>query len=232
MSSQPGAAAPPFTRADLARAQRDLMRDGRWANARVEKVTLDGAEWTFKDFSSRSFLVRNSIGRFLSRRERRALELLAGIPGIPGEAFRVDGHAIAARYLSGTVLAKLPPERVDTAFLEAYESFLASVHARGIVHLDTGGGSNMLMLDDGRPGLIDFQAAVFTARLPGALRRLLEDIDMAGLYKKWAVWQPHTLTAQRRAVLERMQHWRRFWVLRGYFGMKKKYRAGSHGVGS
>jgi hypothetical protein len=37
--------------------------------------------------------------------------------------------------------------------------------------------------------------------------------------------------AQRREC-ERMQHWRRFWVLRGYFGMKKKYRPGSHGAGS
>jgi hypothetical protein len=232
MSPQPGAAAPPFTRADLARAQRDLLRDGRWANARVERVTLDGVEWTFKDFSSRSFFVRNSIGRFLSRREWRALKLLAGIPGIPGEAFHVDGHAIAARYLRGRVLAELTAEQVDTAFLESYESFLAAVHARGIVHLDTGGGSNMLMQSNGRPGLIDFQAAVFTRRLPAAVRRLLEHIDMAGLYKKWAVWQPQTLTPPRRAVLERMQRWRRFWVLRGYFGMKKKYRPGSHGVGS
>lgn len=225
-------AAPAFTRADLARAQRELLRDGRWANARVERVTLDGVEWTLKDFSSRSFFVRNSIGRLLSRRECAALGLLSGLPGIPAEAFRVDGHASAARYLHGTVLAKLPPERVGTDFLQAYEAFLGAVHARGIVHLDTGGGSNMLMLADGRPGLIDFQAAVFTARLPGAVRRLLEDIDMAGVYKKWAIWQPQTLGAQRRAVLERMQHWRRFWVLRGYFGMKKKYRAGSHGVGS
>lgn len=224
--------AAPFTRADLARADRELLRDGRWANARVEKVTLDGVAWTFKDFSSRPFLVRNTIGRFLSRREWRALSRLAGIDGVPGDAFRVDCHAIAARYLSGTLLAKLSAERADTAFLEAYETFLAAVHGRGIVHLDTGGGSNMLMQDDGRPGLIDFQAALFTARLPGGVRRLLEDIDMAGLYKKWALWQPGTLGPQRRAVLERMQRWRRFWVLRGYLGMKKKYRPGSHGIGS
>ncbi|MBK6866005.1 MAG: hypothetical protein IPG91_22120 [Ideonella sp.] len=224
--------ATPFTRADLERSERELLRDGRWANARVEKVTLGSVEWTFKDFSSRSFLVRNTIGRFLSRRELLALQRLAGIPGVPGQAFRVDAHAIAARYLRGTLLAKLPAERVSTAFLEAFEAFLKTVHARGIVHLDTGGGSNMLMRDDGRPGMIDFQAAVFTARLPGSVRRLLEAIDLAGIYKKWAVWQPQTLGAQRREVLERMQHWRRFWVLRGYFGMKKKYRPGSHGAGS
>jgi hypothetical protein len=64
---------------------------------------------------------------------------------VPGQAFRVDAHAIAALYLRGTLLAKLPAERVSTAFLEAFEAFLKTVHARGIVHLDTGGGSNMLM---------------------------------------------------------------------------------------
>lgn len=221
-----------FGRADLARAQRELLRDGRWANARVEKVTLDGVAWTLKDFSSRPFIVRNTIGRFLSRREWLALTRLAGIDGVPAQAFRVDGHAIAARYLSGTVLAKVAPEQVGSAFLESFEALMTAMHARGIVHLDTGGGSNMLMQADGRPGLIDFQAALFTAHLPGGVRRLLEDIDMAGLYKKWVLWQPQTFGARRRAVLERMQRWRRFWVLRGYFGMKKKYRPGSHGVGS
>ena len=50
-----------FSRSDLARAERELLRDGRWANARVEKVTLDGVAWTFKDFSSRPFFVRNTI---------------------------------------------------------------------------------------------------------------------------------------------------------------------------
>ena len=121
-----------FSRSDLARAERELLRDGRWANARVEKVTLDGVAWTFKDFSSRPFFVRNTIGRFLSRREWLALSRLSGIDGVPGQAFRVDGHAVAAHYLSGTVLAKLPGEQFGTAFLESYEALLAAVHARGI----------------------------------------------------------------------------------------------------
>ena len=33
----------PFTRADLARAEHHLLRDGRFANARVERVRLDAA---------------------------------------------------------------------------------------------------------------------------------------------------------------------------------------------
>ncbi|MFO1395289.1 MAG: hypothetical protein U1F09_16190, partial [Steroidobacteraceae bacterium] len=178
----------PFSRADLERASRDLIRDGRWANARVERVTLDGVQWTVKDFSPRSAWVRNTIGRFMSRRELRALQRLQGVAGVPGDAFRLDAHAIAARYLPGRNLGKVDADAVTTPFLQAFEALFAEVHARGVVHLDTGGGANMLMLDDGRPGLIDFQAAVITKRLPARLRQWLEAIDRAGLYKKWERW--------------------------------------------
>ena len=214
----------PFVRADLERASRELMRDGRWANARVERVTLGGEVWTVKDFAPRAIWVRNSVGRFLCWRELRALDRLAGIAGIPAEAFRLDAHAIAARYLPGTILGEVPAERAETAFLRSYEALLGAVHARGVVHLDTGGGSNMLLLDDGGPGLIDFQAALFTERMPARLRRLLEGIDLAGLYKKWARWQPQSLGPRRREIVERMLRWRRLWVLRGYLGVPRRPR--------
>lgn len=212
---------PPFTRADLARAGRQLMRDGRWANARVERVSLDGVEWTLKDFSSRPLPVRNTLGRFLVRRELAALKRLAGIHGVPGDAFRVDAHALAARYLPGTTLARLPAGRIDTPFLEALECLLRQVHARGIVHLDTRGGGNMLMLSDGKPGIFDFQAAISTRWLPHGLRRVLEGMDMSGIYKKWVQWAPASLGEQRRELYERTTRWRRYWVFRGYLGVKK-----------
>ncbi len=151
------------------------MRDGRWANARVERVAIDGGEWTVKDFSSRPFLARNVLGRFLVRRELAALNRLAGLPGVPADAFRLDAHAIAARYLPGTTLAKLPPGRVSTAFLEAL---------RG-------------------------------------LKRLLESFDLSGVYKKWAQWQPESLGESRRALFERTTRWRRYWIFRGYLGVRK-----------
>jgi hypothetical protein len=212
---------PPFTRADLARAQRTLMRDGRWANARVERVAIDGGEWTVKDFSSRPFLARNVLGRFLVRRELAALNRLAGLPGVPADAFRLDAHAIAARYLPGTTLAKLPPGRVSTAFLEALERLVRRVHERGIVHLDTRGNGNMLMMADGEPGIFDFQAALSTRWMPRGLKRLLESFDLSGVYKKWAQWQPESLGESRRALFERTTRWRRYWIFRGYLGVRK-----------
>ena len=210
-----------FTRADVARAERKLLRDGRFANARVERVRIGGADWILKDFASRAFLVRHTVGRFLLGREVRALRRLQGIPGVPGDAFRVDAFSMAARFVPGRALADTPHGPFSTEFLLALEALLRQVHARGLVHLDTRGGGNLLIGPDGAPGIIDFQAALSTRWMPRALRTWLEDMDLSGIYKKWQRWQPDTLGALRQQHLDRLNRWRRWWLLRGYFGLRK-----------
>jgi hypothetical protein len=222
--ARPQPSSAPFGRADLGRAEHELLRDGRFANARVERVRLDGHDWIFKDFSSRAFLVRHTIGRLLLGREVRALRRLDGIDGIPSRAFRVDAFAMAARFVPGRTLARVDDAQMSTAFLTALEALLQQVHARGLVHLDTRGGGNLLMRPDGTPGIIDFQAALSTRWMPAVLRRGFEGMDLSGVYKKWLRFQPDTLGAQRLARFEQLNQWRRFWVFRGYFGMRKKRR--------
>ncbi len=212
---------PAFVRDELSRAARELLRDGRFANARVERIHLHGTDWIFKDFSSRSFLVRHTIGRFLLGREVRALRRLHGIGGIPDRAFRVDAFAMAARFVPGRALAGIDGAAIGTAYLIALEALLRQVHARGLVHLDTRGGGNLLMQPDGSPGIIDFQAALSTRWMPRRLRHWFNDLDMSGVYKKWLQWQPETMGAARRADFERLNRWRRLWIFRGYLGARK-----------
>ena len=214
----------PFDRATLASAERQLLRDGRFANARVERVRIGGTDWIVKDFGSRAFLVRHTVGRFLLGRELRALRRLEGLPGIPSQAFRVDALSMAARFVPGRALADTPKGPFATEYLVALEALLQQVHARGLVHLDTRGGGNLLIGPDGTPGIIDFQAALSTRWMPRALRGWFEDMDLSGIYKKWQRWQPGTLGVQRLACLERLNRWRRWWFLRGYFGLRKKRR--------
>jgi hypothetical protein len=212
---------PAFDRATLAGAERKLLRDGRFANARVERVHIGDADWIFKDFASRAFFVRHTVGRFLLGREVRALRRLEGLPGIPSQAFRVDALSMAARFVPGRALADTPEGPFATEFLLALEALLRQVHARGLVHLDTRGGGNLLIGPDGAPGIIDFQAALSTRWMPRALRGWLEDMDLSGIYKKWQRWQPDTLGEERLALLDRLNRWRRWWLLRGYFGLSK-----------
>ena len=216
----------PFTRAQLLAAPCQVLREGRWANARVLRATVEGVDWTVKDFRPRSWWVRNLFGRWLLRRELRALLKLAGIDGVPAQAFRVDAHAIAARYVPGVTLDRAPREQMNEAFFLTLESLFRQVHARGLVHLDSRGSSNLLATPQGRPAVIDFQAALRTTLLPPPLRRLLEAVDMGGVYKNWLRHAPESLDAERRAFYERSTRLRRLWIGRGYFGVRKERQWG------
>ena len=213
-----------FSREVYSRSERKLLREGQWANARVELVRIDGVEWTVKDFAPRAWWVRNSVGRFLLRRELRVLQRLHGIAGISPAAFRIDAYAMATRYLPGRILAQVRPDEVTPAFFLQLEALVQSMHARKLVHLDIRGPKNLLLQPDGTPGIIDFQSSLSTRWLPGFLRRILEDIDIGGVYKRWNLWQPQTLDAGRRAVFERGNRLRRFWMLRGYPTLGTKRR--------
>jgi hypothetical protein len=214
----------PFSRRQLAAAGGEILREGRWANARVLRVRMGEVDWTVKDFASRPWWVRQSIGRFLLRRELRALQRLAGIDGVPTQAFRVDAFAIAARFVPGVTLDKAPRAQMNEAFFLALEALFRQVHARRLVHLDSRGSSNLIATPQGRPALIDFQAAISTRWLPPPLRRWLEAIDLGGVYKNWLRHDPGSLDAARRAAFERATRLRRLWVGRGYFGVRKERR--------
>lgn len=218
---------PPFSRADLATAPGELLRQGRWANAEVKKLAIAGQAWTVKDFRSRSFLVRNTIGAFFVRREFRALDRLRGIRGIPAQAFRIDRHALAFLFIPGMPLSVSGPEWHTQAYFAALERLLAQVHERGIVHLDVRSSRNVLVTDTGEPAVIDFQSHLGTRWLPDGLRRWLDDFDMAGVYKHWANRNPASLGEARAALLARMNRWRRLWLPKGYLGVRKKPNAGT-----
>jgi RIO-like serine/threonine protein kinase len=199
-----------------------LLRDGRWANAQVYRAEFAGRSWVVKDFSRRSFWVRNTIGRLLLRRELSALKQLEGIRGIPQHAVLVDRHAIAAEFIPGVTLGQVPPEQMAAPFFIELERLMRAVHARDIVHLDTRGTGNMLRQPDGAPALIDFQAALDTRWMPSSWRRWLRDLDMSGVYKKWIQHDPESMGPERRELYERLTRQRRLWIARGYAGATKQ----------
>jgi RIO1 family len=221
-------AVPPFDRPTFDSAPRTLLRDGRWANARVQRAEIGGRLWVVKDFAPRNWWVRNSIGRLFVRRELATLRRLEGLDGVPPEAFRLDAHAIAFGYIEGETLGRVEPERQTAGYFIALEALLHAIHGRGVVHLDTRGTGNVLMRHDGTPALIDFQSALSTRWMPGSMRRFVEQIDLTGVYKKWLQRDPASMGPERIALNERMLRWRRFWVLRGYAGAAKTRPTKAH----
>ena len=210
-----------FTREEMNRAPQKLLRNGRIANAVVTKVDVKGRAWTVKDFSARPWYVRWFIAPFLLSRELAFLNRLEGIDGIAEAAFRIDRHAIAVSYMPGESIGREVRDRITPEFLEALEALVHAMHERGVVHLDLRGLGNVMIRPDNKPGIIDFQSSLFTDNLPRSIRKILEDFDVSGVLKKWAKYQPERMGDARRAELGRINKIRRFWIFKGYFGLRK-----------
>jgi hypothetical protein len=211
-----------FGREALSSGSTRVLDRGRWANAVLYLVEHAGQTWVVKDFGSRPFIVRHTIGRALIAREVRALCRLRGVAGVPQDAFRVDACALAYRYVPGQPLSQAQLGARFGEFFNALEALLRQVHEVGeLVHLDVRTSTNVLVTERGEPALIDFQSHMSTRWLPAKVRRWIEQFDMAGVYKHWARRSPATMGATREMLLSEMNRWRRLWILRGYLGMRK-----------
>jgi len=212
-----------FSRADLDRAAPHVLNRGRWANATVLLYTHAGVQYVVKDFRNCPLPYRETFGRFMVRRELSALERLHGLFGVPAGVFRVDAYALAYRFVPGIEMADAGPDRATPEFFRALESVVLAMHRRGIAHLDLRYGGNILVSDADAPLIVDFQSHVKLGGFPRFLRRTLENVDLAGVYKHWSHRHPESLGAERLAFLGRANSWRRLWVLKGYFGLKPQH---------
>jgi hypothetical protein len=222
--------AAPFTREEFDRAEARLLHGGRWGNADISLFRKGGEEWVVKDFRHCPVGVRHTWGICMAGRELSALRALSGIPGFPEDAFRLDRYAIAYRFVPGNEIGQADPGLLTPGFFESLESLVERMHGRHVAHLDIRTGGNVLVTERGTPLILDFQSHVNLSGLPGFLRRILVAVDRAGVYKHWSTRAPGTMGEEREAHLRRMNGWRRYWVLKGYLGIKPR-PAGSADAG-
>jgi RIO-like serine/threonine protein kinase len=135
---------------------------------------------------------------------------------VPQDPFLVDRFALAYRYMPGRTLAAIGPGGLPGTFFEALERLAENIHARGIAHLDLRYRQNVLVLDDGTPAVLDFQACVHLDRLPRFLRTLAEQVDFSGVYKHWLLRSSEPMDERRLAAYRRLARRRRLWVVHGY----------------
>lgn len=204
-----------FSRADLTRGALTVLSAGRYANAVLYRFEHHGTAWVVKDFRPQGFLSRELIGRFLVHREFEALKRVEGLPATPQDAFLIDEHALAYRYVPGCTLSSTAD--VTKEFFLKLELSLREMHAHAqVVHLDLRSAKNILITEAGEPMILDFQSAVCTAWMPERLRRFAERVDLAAIYKHWKRRSPETMGAERIEALARMNRIRPLWALRPY----------------
>jgi hypothetical protein len=149
------------------------------------------------------------LGRRLAIRERLALERLSGVPGIPAPTgpIRAEGtllpNACGHDFVHGHPLA--PGELVGDRFFPELAHLLATIHTRRMAYVDLHKRENVLVGDDGRPYLIDFQVSLglWSPRDEGNpaarwLLNALQDADRYHLAKHIRLHRPD----QERLVAE------------------------------
>ena len=147
-----------LSRETLASQRIRVLSSGSAGSAAVVLVRHEGELCVVKDFAAGGRFTR-WLGLRLVRRELRAYRQLAGHPAVPRVVAEVDDLAFAVEYRPGRMMGPGLASRVPVSFIEDLRAAVASMHARGVVHLDLRHRSNALASDDGRPVLIDFASA-------------------------------------------------------------------------
>lgn len=137
------------------------------------------------------------IARRLAGREARALIALGGIDGIP-ELVSWDGRVLARQWLGGRTMREEQPRNAD--YFRAALRLLRIMHRRGIAHNDLAKEANCLVLNNQRPGFIDFQLAWYSPRR-SRIFRLMAREDLRHLLKHKRYYCPEALTTRQHRIL-------------------------------
>lgn len=152
------------------------------------------------------------MGRFLTGREVRLYGLSQGLPGVPELIGRVGETGFMHAFVPGHALERR--EVVGDAFFGQLQALVAALHSRHMAYVDLNKRQNILMGDDGRPHLIDFQISLHMPpigwRRLWPLRWLLRRCQQADDYhvlKHKRRLRPDQLTDAERRVVERISVW-------------------------
>jgi serine/threonine protein kinase len=148
------------------------------------------------------------LGRSLHRRETAFYRALAGVPNVPRMLEdRGDGGFVREYIPGGNVreVVERDGRRVNADFYPTLQKTLADIHARGVAHNDLSKPENVLVGEDGKPWLIDFQIASMPKRWPLGLGRLagpflryFQSLDDYHLCKQYRRYRPEDVSEDVR----------------------------------
>jgi hypothetical protein len=147
-----------------------VLKDDYFARTSFEY--LDGAPVVVKESKPWRVLgLELSLpARLLARHGARINRQLSEIEGIPG-FIRLDGQRrFARRYIPGRTLQEVP--QASGAFFDDLERVVRDLHQSGIAYVDLAKQENIIVGEDGRAYLIDFQISLSLGPFSGILKPL------------------------------------------------------------
>jgi len=125
-----------------------------------------------KTYAKRGALIRNTLGRWLIRREAAAYTAGVGIEALPAFLGRLGPHALATRWVDAEPLRERTGARLDDALFDRLGAVLDAFHERGVALADLH-HRDVLLGADGSLYIVDLATAWVLGRRPGPIRNLL-----------------------------------------------------------
>lgn len=147
------------------------------------------------------------LGEFLCRREARFYSRLCDVAGIPRLLGTWGQSGLVLEYVPGQTLCAC--DKVPDGWFSRLQGLFEQVHLHDIAHVDANKTQNILVGDDGKPYLIDFQISYSLADfgdfwLSRRLLRHLQGSDIYHILKHKRRRRPDELTRAEREQSLRM----------------------------
>jgi hypothetical protein len=133
---------------------------------------LDGERVAVKTYAPRSPVVRNSLGRWLIRREAAAYEAAEGVDALPAFLGRLGPYSLATRWVDAEPLRESAGTQLDDGLFDRLGAVLDELHGRGVALADLHHRDVLLGADDVLY-VVDLATAWVLGRRPGPIRRRL-----------------------------------------------------------
>jgi len=216
------------------RLEKDLKADFFASTGRYVAPAGDGRRACLKHYHTEPFMgiLLGWAGRLMCRREVGFYRLLAGVPGVPRLLGRRGPSGFVHEWIDGADLLDRR-DRVPDDFFDRLDRLVRDLHARGVAYVDMNKPDNVLVGDDGRPYLVDFQISLrrparwnlaglwlfgvlcredlyHVRKLKRKFRRdLMSDEELAASYERSALLSVHRVFAHpfqklRRWALDRL----------------------------
>lgn len=161
------------------------------------------------------------LGRWVNAREMRFYRKLADLPNVPALIGPVGDTGFVHAFAPGEPLSER--SRIPEDFFDQMLALIDLLYSRGIAIVDTNKPENILIGDDGRPHLIDFQISYDAADLwniwpARPLLRMFRRTDVYHVLKHKKRLRPDLLTEVERELVER-----RSWPVRLHRTLTRPY---------
>ena len=165
--------------------EKTIINNETYVYEKILKDDFFSVNVLYKNEKGRRFVLKLSDFRFIlgiffrpfaalmSSHEYKIYKMVKDIEGIPELGPRVGWRGYFHEYIEGKTLHELKdtPEVLPENFFNELINIVDQVHNRRILYVDMNKKGNIIMSDDGKPFLIDFQISQYLYTCKACQRR-------------------------------------------------------------